>query len=98
MKTVWNVISEVEIMDHPTVQSFTNEKDALICVQEIYAEYCFEHEIDAGESANLKQENIAGSTLFILSGGRWDEWVYVTETEITPPTVGAAILLTDKDI
>jgi len=98
MKTVWNIISENEITDHPTVQTFANEKDALAMVQELLREYCNEHELDRHNPSHLYKEPILESTLFVFSGGDWEEWVYVTETEITPPTVGAAILLTDKDI
>jgi len=98
MKTVWNVISENEITDHPTVQTFSNEEDALAMVQELLLEYCNEHGIDPYDPLHMDAEKLYQSTLFVFSGGDWDEWVYVTETEIMPSTVANPILLTDKDI
>jgi hypothetical protein len=98
MKTVWNVISENEITDHPTVQTFANENDALAMVTELFREYCNEHDLDPFDPDLLDEESFADTKFFRFSGGDWEEWVYVMETEITPPTVGAAILMTDKDI
>lgn len=98
MKTVWNVISENEIMDHPCVQTFANEKDALAMALDLFEIYCREHDLDSTDSDYLERENFADTEFFRFSGGDWEEWVYVIETDVTPPTVGAAILLTDKDI
>ena len=95
MKTVWNVLSENEITDHPTLQTFANELDALAMVQELLCEYCYQHELDPFDPNCLDQENIADTKFFRFSGGDWEEWVYVMETEITPSTVCSPIL--DKD-
>jgi len=98
MKTVWNVISENEITDHPTVQTFANENDALAMVQELLWEYCKEHDLWPDDPERLVEENFGDTKFFLFQGGDWEEWVYVMETEITPSTVGAAVLLNDKDI
>ena len=98
MKTVWNVISENEITDHPTVQSFADKKGAFAMVQELFREYCNEHELDLEDEGNITQENLGDGYLFVFTDGEWEEWVYVTETEITPSTVCSPILDKDGDL
>lgn len=98
MKTVWNVISENEITDHPTVQSFANEIGAFAMVQELFSEYCHEHELGPEGGAGITQENLGDSYLFVFTGGEWEEWVYVMECDITPPTVSTAILIKDEEV
>ena len=98
MKTVWNLISENEIMDHPCVQTFVNKKDALVMALELFEVYCGEHDLDSTDSDYMERESFADTEFFRFSGGDWEEWVYVIETEITPPTVGAAVLDNDGDM
>ena len=98
MKTVWNVISENEITDHPTVQTFANEKGAFAMVQELFREYCNEHELNLEDEGDITQENLGDGYLFVFTGGEWEEWVYVMECDITPSTVSAAILIKDEEV
>lgn len=89
MKTVWNVISDNEIMDHPCVQTFASEKDALKMVDELFAMY------PSDDHAAVSVENIADGKYFCFTGGDFEEWIYVIECEVVTSSVPAPIL--DKD-
>lgn len=81
MKTVWNVLSDNEIMDHPCVQTFAKETDAVKMVQELFRCYCDEHDLDA-LLARLKVDDIPSGKYYRFIGGDWEEWVYLFETPL----------------
>lgn len=87
MKTVWNVLSDNEIMDYPCVQTFESEKDALKMVDELFTMY-------QGDPAVITVENIADGKYFRFTGGEYEEWVYVMESEIYPATYSPVL---DRD-
>lgn len=92
MKTVWNVLSDNEIMDYPCVQTFANKVDALKMAQELFGVYCDEHEIDPHNPNHQSVENISDGKYYRFMGGEWEEWVYVLETEIVPSTAHSGVL------
>lgn len=100
MKTVWNVLSDNDIMDYPCIQTFASEKDAMNMVQELFKVYCEDNEIDplrpVSSEWGATAEDIANGKYYRFTGGDYDEWVYVMESEITPSTLGYPVL--DKDV
>ena len=81
MKTVWTVLSDNEIMDRPCVAVFDSYKKANQEMGEMLKEYVREHGLDPDTFCAELEANSDGF-YYRFTGGEWEEWIYISETEI----------------
>jgi len=100
MKTVWNLLSENNIMDRPNIQTYETEADAIKMVQELFQVYCAEHNLDPSEPEFFSAEDVYDGKYYRFSGGIWEEWVYVLECDIVRAVdqLDATIGVLDEDV
>jgi len=81
MKTVWTVLSDSEIMDRPSISVFDSYEKANQSISEMLKQYIKEHNLDKNTLCPHLEANSDGF-YYRFTGGEWEEWVYVSETEI----------------
>lgn len=80
-KTVWTLLSDNDVMDAPNVMVFDTFQKSNAMMTELMEQYVAEHNLDK-DTYKVMIKSTHEGFMFRFTGGEWEEWVYISETEI----------------